>query len=323
MKLKGEVPPVRLSTIDYVACSIVNSTPTGAAAPQSDVASDVLCELAVRFVDEVDALAWAVEHVPDAVEEQDGDFRYVRVPIDGGTIDATYLAQRDAHTIVATYNLERMRQLMAAGRDNVLAEQWASVDGGLVTLAFHPERMVDGDASAGQALAEAAQMFVAWGVAEGQPDPLGTAFRTIGDGTKSVCLGLDLDPQTGDVAVRGALACPDYATAKNVRASFQLLQEFLKEYMRVVGAAVMPNAGDAFAQMYVDTMLLAGRTFGETEFDFRLRDDDAVDVWFEVRGALPTSLQQYLAALNALGDDMVQPAAAVAPAAAPADSGQE
>jgi hypothetical protein len=322
MKFKGEISPVSLSSIEYVACSIVNFTlPVGVAAPPGEPSSEMLCELAVRFVDEVDALAWAVEHVPDAVDEQDGDLRYVRVRMDGGMI-AIYLAQRDSHTVVATYDLERLRQLIAAGGDNERTEQWALVDGGLVTLAFHPKHISGRDASAGQALTEAAQMVLGWGVAEGQPDPLGTAFQTIGDGTGTVCLGLDLDPQSSDLVVRSALACPDYATAKNVRESFQLLQEFVKEYMRAMGAAVMPN-GDAFAQMYVDAMLLVGRMFAEAEFDFRLREDDAVDVWFEARGALPASLQQGLAALNALDDDMVQPAAAVAPAEAPADAGQE
>jgi hypothetical protein len=322
MKLTGGAPPVSLESIDSIAYALV--LPTGPWAQQGQAAneanSDMICEVAVRFVEEVDALAWVVEHVPDAARMQDGPLRYVRVPIEGGNIDATYLALLDAHTVAATYKLERLREIVTATGDDELADQWASVDGGLATLAFQPERLADRDVTVGQELAEAAQAMLGGGVAEGQPNPLEMAIQTIGDGTGIVCLGLDLDPATGDVVVRTALACPDYAMAKKVRESFEPLQAFVKEYARVMGVAAMPQGLDVFTQMYFDSMLTAARMFGEAEIDFRLRAEDAVDVWFEARGPLPASIQQGLAGLAAEGDALVRPAAAEAPVEAPADA---
>ena len=62
--------------------------------------------------------------------------------------------------------------------------------------------------------------------------------------------------------------------------------------------------------MHLDASLLAFRMFGEARMDFRLRENDAVDVWLEASGELPESIRKWVAALT-------EPAAAEGAEAAP------
>ena len=67
----------------------------------------------------------------------------------------------------------------------------------------------------------------------------------------------------------------------------------------VMGAGAAAQAPDAATQMHLDVSLLTFRMFGEARNEFRLRENDAVDVWLEASGELPESIRKWLTELAA------------------------
>lgn len=335
----GPPPKVRLAAIEYIAYSIFNGwTPqndvvaNGAASAPQVVNNLESIDIAIRFVEPIELRPWLDANLrPNLVEVVADGVTYFTSPEDKP--GDMFVAQRDARTVVLATSPERLVALVkgqgktsreataAAG----FADQWASVDGGLATVALNVEGMapreiqVDGN----DPLAQLALGFLGINVAEGEPNPVVYAVRTIGNSTKTMCLGLDVDATTSDFVLRSSLACGDLDGAKRVRESVELLKNVAKAYLQAMAGAGVPQMNDVESQMYVDAMLLGYRMFGESALDFRLRGEDRVDVWVEARGAMPASFARGIAAWAAMGDSQVQPAAAEGPVEVPTDAGQK
>jgi hypothetical protein len=307
VEVGGAAPlELRLAAIDYVAVALRSEpVPAGDVSARGDEALEfeaIAMDLAIRFHDEVDLQAWLADFSGCKTLKQQG-FTYFRLPHDESD-NPGFVAQRDAHTIVVANRQERLLELVAAKEpaevDAGFAEQWASVDGGLVTVAFPLGKLGAGrNAEFSTAAREMASAFLGIGFEEGKPNPFEVAGRTIAEGTKTACLGLDVDADLKSLVVRSTLGCPDYATAKQVRESVDLLQRFSKEYIRAVGGALVPQGLDPLMQMNLDAVFLGFRMFGDAELGFRLRAEDAVDVWCEARGEMPASVHEGLKMLAA------------------------
>ena len=178
------------------------------------------CDVAIRFVSERDVEAWVGENVTGFQTIDDGPFSYLQGA--GEPAQRMYLAQRDAHTVIISNNAERLRRLATgAGMADApeaadFAEQLASIDGGIATLAFRTKGL-GSPISIDATLDELAMGMLGIVVEPGQPNPIATACRTIGDETEVVTLGVDLDAATSTISLRTAAACTNYAAA-NARA---------------------------------------------------------------------------------------------------------
>jgi beta-lactamase regulating signal transducer with metallopeptidase domain len=304
------MPKVRFEAVDFIAYALRYEAPKKDAGDKADngaapVSAPAGVDVAVRFVDKMDIQAWATDNVLDMQAINEDGFSYLLGPGEPNDNERLCLAQRDAHTLIMSNNVARLRRLAtgtgladASGAES-FAAQWASVDGGLAALAINSEMAGSPiSISGGEPLSEFAVGLLGVGVAPGEPNPVDTAWRTICDDTKLTCVGVDFDAATSALAVRAAMACQDYPTAKRVRASIELLQQVAQAYLKAVFAdPAAAQAPDALTQMYLDAAFLGLRTFGDAKTDFRLRDDDAVDVWFEASGELPASVRQALASL--------------------------
>jgi beta-lactamase regulating signal transducer with metallopeptidase domain len=223
-------PDIRFDAIEFVAGAptMKVKSKTGDGDDQRGQFMVGCGELVARFRSDVDWQSWIRAHLPGAEFAETDGLAYVHLPpIAAMGPLRMYLAARDAKTLVATGNFDRLKQL-AAGPDPKPADvtaAWTQLEGGLATGLFAAPEIGAGldltanaEVADGSRTREEAAVMAAANVVVGA---MSTDVRHVG-------VGFDLDPATNQIAIRLRLACEDAKSAEQLRAAIEALLPIAK-----------------------------------------------------------------------------------------------
>lgn len=306
MKQQGvNVPQLKFSQIDYIAYSMHNLTEEEAEllqldtiAPENGEVALMLCEFAIRWVEPTDGATWIASWVPKAEVVDENGFRYVRVEPDGNIDASYYLAQRDPHTIVASYSVDRVRKL-ALEDGPKHSTPLKTLSGGLVACQLNLRALPEGTDLDSLLRESPLGIFGAGTVAVGEINPLVEARKAISQATDAIFVGLDFQPNTQQVGVRAAFSAKDEAAAESVSSSLQVFQAIWQAMhdeseKELATNPALVHALDEQTRALNESVVAGMRMLAEGKCTVRPRGAEGADAWVEMTGELPDSARAYL-----------------------------
>lgn len=343
-KARGDDATVlHLSQIDYLACSMRRVTAEEAAGNPllgPEGTDGMISEIAIRWRETARMEAWLAACRLVAEEGNKDGFTYLRAKFgeaEGGAAGAAYyLAQRDTHTIVGSYSVERLRKL-ALEDGSQQATPWEALAGGLVRCQLNLKALPEGMDLDALLMETPLAMFFSATVAKGEVNPYAEARKAIAQTADAIYVGLDFNPATQQIGVRIALAAKDEVAARGMASSFEVIQAVWKAmdnfYQKELAASPEELRGsDVQLLPGIDGIVAGLRMLAEATCSVRARGAEGADAWVEMTGELPDSARAYLSGGVDYGDrgyrngahmPTAQPVRTMTPVVRAADGGPE
>lgn len=266
-------------------------------------------EFIVRFKRPVAWKDWTLANYAGAEEVQGDGFAYVALPTSPwlGKLQF-FLAARDAQTVVASANVERLRA-MATGDAGVephgSTAQWKGLDGGLMAFLAPLKSNEEGMPSAEDADEPIDPATL-------DDDPGAAVIQAITLNVQELGGGIDLASATNNSGVRVCMTCADQAKADLLKKTLEARRLQALAFLQAVnlGAVVIgrtdedkafapTDGGEDAIDQEIRWMLAL---LGSSHIQMETRDDGRVDLRIEAQAEFPALVLRQFAARKTKAD---------------------